>query len=296
MECDRSLSPSQSFLSPSCLARPAHGQSSPATVPTSSRARISPSPRHPAHRDPDYARTVNSYPHKHEKEAILASLHAIPGNEKYTLHSLAAWFSRHRNPSPVLLNDETIRESPPPHTCPTHPSAVFPKLTPVHLQQLRVLYRKNPNPSEGIVTFWAGRISAERAEIAAWIQYQQEKEKETPESPDIPLRDLVSASPTAFEFPRTHLPTPAESLSPQTRMPSLPPIAVKVEDFRCLSPVSSFAAPLFKPRSATDLPPSLSRLQTTVRRFTTFRRLCSQRDRQPRQFPAPCYASAGSET
>jgi hypothetical protein len=85
----------------------------------------------PAHPCPDYARTVNSYPHKPEKEAVLASLHAIPGNESYTLQSLAAWFARHRNPSgassahvagaPVLLNDETIRASPRAHPAPRSP-------------------------------------------------------------------------------------------------------------------------------------------------------------------------------
>ena len=152
MECDRSLSPSQSFLSPpwsQSLARPAHGQSSPATAPTSSRARISPSPRHPAHRDPDYARTVNSYPHKHEKEAILASLHAIPGNEKYTLHSLAAWFSRHRNPSPVLLNDETIRESPPPAHVPRSPVGSLSKAHPSAPPATPRALQKKPEPLGG---------------------------------------------------------------------------------------------------------------------------------------------------
>jgi hypothetical protein len=238
----------------------------------------------PAHPCPDYARTVNSYPHKPEKEAVLASLHAIPGNESYTLQSLAAWFARHRNPSgassahvagaPVLLNDETI---------------LFPKLTRVHLQQLRVLYKRDTTPSDGIISFWAGRIGAERAEIEAWIQYQQEKAKEH-DSPDIPLKQLVgesASSPTAPEFSRHHLPTPSESLSPSTspltRMPSLPPIAVKVED---LQPV---ATPLFNPNRLEGLPP-LSRLHTTVRPLMHVWSSCSA-SASPQPFPAPCYAS-----
>lgn len=170
---------------------------------------------------------------------------------------------------------------------------VFPKLTPTHLQQLRVLYRKRTDPSEGIITFWADRIKADRTEVAAWIQYQQEKAKEnnvsaTPESPDLTLRELAgdSVSPTIAEFPRPHLPTPAKSLSPsispRTRVPSLPPIAVKLEDPRqCLSPVFewSLGTPSLlptvsasyvhsnEPRSALDgLPPS-STLQQMVRRF-----------------------------
>lgn len=173
---------------------------------------------------------------------------------------------------------------------------VFPKLTPTHLSQLRGLYRKWADPPEGIITFWAGRIGVERTEVVAWIQYQQEKAKEKdagapPESPDIPLKQLVSdsasasVSPTVLGFPRPHLPTPAKSslspsTSPHTRMPSLPPIAVKVEDFRqCLSPVSSSSTPLSDPRpanyarsteshSALEGLPPLSRLQTTVRRFS----------------------------
>lgn len=101
------------------------------------------------------------------------------------------------------------------------------------------------------------------------------------ESPDIPLRQLVedsasaSASPIS-EFPRPHLPTPAKSpslsASPETRMPSLPPIAVKLEEHRqCLSPVSSLDTP-FLLRSATYMHPNETRsasiLQQFVRRFS----------------------------
>ncbi|KAI9568788.1 hypothetical protein HD554DRAFT_2095683 [Boletus coccyginus] len=211
----------------------------------------------------NYARTVNSYPHKPEKEGILATLRTIPGNEAFTLQKLSSWFARHRNPSgdpltPVLLDDDTI---------------LFPKLTPTHLQQLRVLYKKRADPSEGIITFWAERIKVEREEVAAWIQYQQEKAKENgigthPESPDIPLRQLVSesanVSPTASAFPRPHLPTPANSLSPtispQTRLPSAPPIAVKEEPRQSLSPVSSFTSPsLSAPRPANSMRATESR-------------------------------------
>ncbi|KAF8141183.1 hypothetical protein EV363DRAFT_1307328 [Boletus edulis] len=203
----------------------------------------------------NYARTVNPYPQRNEKQDILAALRTIPGNDAFTMQRLTSWFARHRNPSgdlhtPVLVDDETI---------------LFPKLTPMHLQQLRVLYKKRIDPSESIIIFWADRIKAERAEVAAWIQYQQEKAKEDdvramPESPDIPLQQLVgdlvsdsaSVSPTVSEFPRPHLPTPAKSpsISPQTRMPSLPPIAVKVEEPRqCLSPVSSLGTPsILNPR------------------------------------------------
>ena len=94
-----------------------------------------------------------------------------------------------------------------------------------------MLHRKVHDPAEGVITFWAKRINADRDEVAAWIEYQQEKTKEQ-ESPDV--------SPTVSEFPRPHLPTPAKSLSPQTRMPSLPPIAIKVEDKQS---VSSFDLP-----------------------------------------------------
>ncbi|KAF8554929.1 hypothetical protein OG21DRAFT_1484291 [Imleria badia] len=227
----------------------------------------------------DYARTINSYPQRAEKQAILASLRSITGNESFTMPKLTNWFARHRNPSDdsnvsVLLDDETI---------------LFPKLTRMHLQQLRILYKKRADPSEGIIHFWAERIKADKDEIVAWIQYQQEKAKEdvraSPESPEIPLKQLVgdsgspSVSPTVSEFPRPHLPTPAKSpsISPHTRMPSLPPIAVKVEESRqCVSPVSSLNTPFLstiprpenraqpsEPRALEGFPPLLRLLHTT---------------------------------
>ncbi|KIJ66028.1 hypothetical protein HYDPIDRAFT_151809 [Hydnomerulius pinastri MD-312] len=149
----------------------------------------------------------------------------------------------------------------------THPSPtiVFPKLTPTHLDQLRVLYKKRPDPAEGIITFWANRLGADREEVKAWIEYQQEKAKAeaaeeatgtgssmspmTPyPTPHFPYPGAsypgpsrgpsealagTSVSPTVAQVPRAHLPTPAKSASPsrspEMRMPSLPPIAVKVE-------------------------------------------------------------------
>lgn len=50
-------------------------------------------------RSSDYARTANPYPHKTEKQAILASLRTIPGNEAFTLDKLNNWLTRHRKPS-----------------------------------------------------------------------------------------------------------------------------------------------------------------------------------------------------
>jgi len=194
----------------------------------------------------NYASVINSYPQSEEKQSILASIHSIPGNEWYTTQRLSSWFARHRNPSPssalplAAVDEETI---------------LFPKLTPKHLQQLRLLYKKRTDPAENIITFWAERINADRHEVIAWFQYQQEKAKgnqchqSTPDSPDIPLQQLVRdldgsegcASPTVLTRPRTHLPTPSQSPSesPHERMPSLPPIAVKLEEPRqCLSPIS----------------------------------------------------------
>lgn len=165
--------------------------------------------------------------------------------------------------------------------------AVFPKLNGTQRWQLRSLYRKRPEPTDAMIAFWAIRLAVDESEVLAWIRYQQEKAKEeeacatTPDSPDIPLRQLAgergseSASPI---FPRPHLPTPAKSptTSPQTRMPSLPPIAVKVEEPRqCVSPVSSLGTPtfLFNPRHSPSplegLPPLLRhRHQQEVRRPT----------------------------
>ncbi|KIL00885.1 hypothetical protein PAXRUDRAFT_463891 [Paxillus rubicundulus Ve08.2h10] len=112
---------------------------------------------------------------------------------------------------------------------------VFPKLTSMHLQQLRVLYKKRPDPTEGIITFWANRLNADRAEVAAWIQYEREKAKEgASESPDLGSRHFgstsASVSPTFPNSARPHLPTPSKSASPEMRRPSLPPITVKVEE------------------------------------------------------------------
>lgn len=170
----------------------------------------------------DYARTVTAYPDRAAKQDLLAAVCAIPGNERATLDKLANWFARHRatrarHRTPVLPGDESIRASPLSPPSSTHPRAVFPKLTP-HLHQLRVLYQQTRHPTEGIVAIWAKRFGVDQEEITAWIEYQQEKAK-------------VSASPVSpvAASPHPHLPTPAKSLSPQARMPSLPPIAIKEE-------------------------------------------------------------------
>jgi hypothetical protein len=140
---------------------------------------------------------------------------------------------------------------------------VFPKLTSMHLQQLRVLHKKRPEPAEGIITFWANRLNADRAEVAAWIQYQQEKAKakeEASESPDLGSRHFgstsASVSPILSKLARPHLPTPAKSASPETRMPSLPPIAVKMEESGSQTS-SSFGPPtllLQRPSSSLHFP------------------------------------------
>ncbi|KAN0081332.1 hypothetical protein V8E55_008956 [Tylopilus felleus] len=244
----------------------------------------------------NYVRTVNAYPQRAEKETILAGLRAIPGNDTFSMQKLNSWLTRHRNPSgqshvdpppthltmfvgdshTVTLDEEVIRKSVHADVIPltkTPLLTVFPKLAPYQLSQLRLLYKKRTDPKEGIITFWAQRLGVESSEVVAWIQYQQEKAKEnearaTPESPEIPLQQLAgdspSVSPTVSDFPRPHLPTPAKSpsISPHTRMPSLPPIAVKVEDLRqCLSPVSSLntSSPLFNSRPASGIQPSESR-------------------------------------
>ncbi|KAF8841688.1 hypothetical protein BDN67DRAFT_492714 [Paxillus ammoniavirescens] len=199
----------------------------------------------------NYARTISSYPSRSEKFDILESVQAIPGNESFTFEKLTSWFSRHRNPahapphlrtggsgmdaaSPVVA-DEGGSRAPGGRMLVDDDSILFPKLTSMHLQQLRVLYKKRPDPAEGIITFWANRLNADKAEVAAWIQYQQEKAKEeASESPDLGSRHFgstsASVSPTLSKLARPHLPTPAKSVSPETRMPSLPPIAVKVEE------------------------------------------------------------------
>lgn len=77
----------------------------------------------------DYARTINPNPLRTEKIAILAAIHAIPGNEAFTLAKLTNWFHRHRkehaHPSsqPILVDDETIRASTRPHTPMPHSPA-----------------------------------------------------------------------------------------------------------------------------------------------------------------------------
>ena len=114
---------------------------------------------------------------------------------------------------------------------------VFPSFTPTQLQQLQQLYRNRPNPTEGVIAFWATRLKADGGEVAEWIQYQQEKAKESP-APAAPFAGVSDRTPSLSPtdpFSRTHLPTPAKSPSPNhqspgARNPSLPPVAVKVED------------------------------------------------------------------
>ncbi|KAF9228455.1 hypothetical protein BS17DRAFT_339600 [Gyrodon lividus] len=225
----------------------------------------------------NYARTISSYPRRSEKFDILASVQAIPGNEYFTFEKLTSWFSRHRNPAHAPPYVRTGREglgaraasadeemAPGGRMLVDDDSILFPKLTPMHLRQLRVLYKKRPDPAQGIITFWANRLNADRAEVLAWIQYQQEKAKEeamagTLESPDLPLRQFTSTSasvsPRLPKLARPHLPTPAKSVSPETRMPSLPPIAVKVEESGL--PTTSFGLPtslLQRPSSSSFMP------------------------------------------
>ncbi|KIJ15549.1 hypothetical protein PAXINDRAFT_99424 [Paxillus involutus ATCC 200175] len=226
----------------------------------------------------NYARAISSYPSRSEKFDILESVQAIPGNESFTFEKLTSWFSRHRNPahaphlrtgglgmgaaSPVVA-DEGGERAPRGRMFVDDDSILFPKLTSMHLQQLRVLHKKRPEPAEGIITFWANRLNADRAEVAAWIQYQQEKAKakeEASESPDLGSRHFgstsASVSPILSKLARPHLPTPAKSASPETRMPSLPPIAVKMEESGSQTS-SSFGPPtllLQRPSSSLHFP------------------------------------------
>ncbi|KAH7883236.1 hypothetical protein F5I97DRAFT_1903455 [Phlebopus sp. FC_14] len=185
----------------------------------------------------DYARTINSYPNKGEKLQLLAKVQAIPGNDAFTLDKLASWFNRHRNPAHAASRAKDrhspMEETPIPRFV-DDDSILFPKLTPTHLAQLQGLYRKRPEPAEGIITFWATRLNADRDEVAAWIQYQQVKARAAAVATSPTSESASPTTPTMF--PKPHLPTPAMSMSPphspEMRMHSLPPIAVKMEGSR----------------------------------------------------------------
>lgn len=221
---------------------------------------------------------------------LLERVRTIPGNECLTLGRLNNWFIRHRSsglatkerwsykdtPTPVenslpgmlphmrLVDDDSICAYPL-RVCVSATVAdglgtmrrvVFPKLTPMQLQQLQVLYRHRPEPADGVITFWATRLHADREEVAAWIQYQQEKAKKPAPRPVETTSVTIpesgpSSSPTESPSAQIHLPTPTKSpspiRSPQMRMHSLPPIAVKVEESDegfSSNPVSYSASPV----------------------------------------------------
>ncbi|KAL4079245.1 hypothetical protein J3A83DRAFT_1057575 [Scleroderma citrinum] len=186
---------------------------------------------------------------------ILERVRAIPGNESCTFEKITCWFQRHRNPAHTIrvpgrecsIGTQSPVEATPALRFVDDDSILFPKLTPTQLHQLQVLYKSRPDPAAGVITFWATRLNADREEVAAWILYQREKAKGPPAPPVVEVTDHMSSlSPTDASFVRTHLPTPAKSpsptRSPNLRFPSLPPIAVKMEESGQEHPRSPVAA------------------------------------------------------
>ncbi|KIM64008.1 hypothetical protein SCLCIDRAFT_678946 [Scleroderma citrinum Foug A] len=201
----------------------------------------------------DYANTVTSYPTRTAKTQLLERIHAIPGNESFTFDKISSWFARHRNPAHSVRRREWSATTG--HKDATSPtdatpvlrfadddSILFPSFTPIQLHQLQQLYRNRPDPAEGVITFWATRLKADREEVAAWIEYQRETTKGQPAPASIASDHTSSLSPTSptDPFSRTHLPTPAKSPPPNKypdmRHPSLPPVAVKIEESGQYSP------------------------------------------------------------
>ncbi|KAK1235817.1 hypothetical protein PQX77_000951 [Marasmius sp. AFHP31] len=157
----------------------------------------------------DAFQSGKTQPNTQEKKEMLSRIHAIPGNDHYTLTNVTRWFAAKRHKSKALNDtvNDTV-EDVAPHTggAPVLQTSISSAvssvdtegaLTSEHITKLNTLFHQgNINPPQELIDVWAMLLQVPSADVTAWVNVEKEKLKSTSES--APSR---SASSTAHPSP-----------------------------------------------------------------------------------------------
>ncbi|KAI0716471.1 hypothetical protein C8Q76DRAFT_692177 [Earliella scabrosa] len=185
---------------------------------------------------------VNQYPSRAEKEQLVKRIRGLPGCEDYNLKRLSLYMNQRRQ---ARKSSENV-----PSPSMTSAHILYPSLArdPVLIEKLEVLLKEHPNPPPEVAAIWATRIGVGVVadDILTYARLQRAQSGSADPNPNInsntnpnpitntnaaasvpsvprmqlpPLPPFQREPPPRSTRPRSQLPTPASSTSPEPRSP-----------------------------------------------------------------------------
>ncbi|KAJ8076629.1 hypothetical protein AAF712_000268 [Marasmius tenuissimus] len=196
-------------------------------------------------------------PTTQEKKELLARIHAIPGNDHYTLVNVNRWFANKRAKSKA--HNDTVEDV-------AFGSGGTPVLQPCsaltseHITKLNTLFHQGTiNPSQEVIDVWAMLLQVPSADVTTWVNVEKEKLK-NPTSDSMPSR---SASSTAHPSPDFDASTSPEPMS--IDLPSIKKERARTEDIKSRVSLASLQAPLApSPPPPTTVDPIRTKLLLAI--------------------------------